>query len=256
LILSKLLFSLAAGRGLAISMGLTFPRLRHACFAVLVVLVAVCGCSKTDPYGATERAIRRSLPEVIGPARSYEVRIARADTNLLGGKIGWIEIHGRDVRASEELTVDDLHVRLEGVRFDRDERAIKSITGSAVTARISAASATRYVAHRGPQYAGTRFEFRDNEAVVHVTPALLGIRLPVKVSGRPLLRGNNTIDFDTSHLAVSLLPLPSPLLTLLERRINPILDLATLNLPLSLNGVRIEPGFAVVTGAARLPAAD
>jgi hypothetical protein len=211
------------------------------------------GCSKTDPYAATERAIRRSLPEFIGPARSYGVRISRADTNLLGGKIGWIEITGHEVAATEDLTVDALHVRLDGVRFDRKERAIRSVDSSSVAARISERAATRYVAARGPDYAGTRFEFKQNEAVVHVTPALLGIRLPVKVSGRPVLRANQTIDFDTSHLAVSFLPLPSPLLALLERRINPILDLKALSLPLRLDGVRVEPGFAVVTGTTLLP---
>ena len=93
-----------------------------------------------------------------------------------------------------------------------------------------------------------------NEAEVHAAPALLGIRVPVKVAGRPLLRPDGKIDFDTSHLSVSVLPLPSPVLTLLERRINPILDLASLKLPLELTDVRIEPGFAMVQATARLAA--
>jgi hypothetical protein len=222
--------------------------------AVLCLLAVLAGCSKTDPYAATERSIRRSLPELIGPAREYSVRVARSDTNLLGGKIAWIEILGRGVRVSDGLMIDDLEVRLEDVRFNHGDRTITSVSGSAVTVRISETSATRYITERGPQFEGVRLEFRANEAVVHATPALLGIRVPVKVSGRPILRGEQAIDFDTSHLAVSILPIPASLLPVLERRINPILDLAPLNLPLRLSGVRIDPGFAVVTGSARLPA--
>jgi hypothetical protein len=183
------------------------------------------------------------------------VRISRSDTNLIGGRIGWIEIRGREVRASDDLTVDELHVRLDDVHFDRGDRKITAVRSSTITARISEESASRYVARRGSQYQGVRFEFHEGEAAVHVTPALLGIRLPVKVAGRPVLRGENTIDFDTSHLSVSFLPLPPPLLSLLERRINPIPDLQSLKLPLHLDGVRIEPGFAVVSGSVLLPAA-
>jgi LmeA-like phospholipid-binding len=223
--------------------------------SALCLLIVLGGCGKADPYSATERAIRKTLPEYIGPAAEYKVRISRSDTNLLGGKIGWVEIQGRGVRAAETLTVDELEVRLDQVRFNRGDRSIRSVGASAITARISAASATRYVTQRGPQYAGTRFEFLGDEAVVHATPALLGIRVPVKVSGRPLLHGEQQIDFDTSHLSVSILPLPSPVLSLLERRINPILDLTALHLPLHLTGVHIEPGFAVITGTALLPTA-
>jgi hypothetical protein len=232
---------------------------RHRRLSAALFLAGACacaslaGCSKADPYAATERAIRRSLPGRLGPARSYSVRIARSETNLVGGKIGWIEIEGREVQAASNLIVDELRVRLDDVRFDRGDRTITDVGSSAVSARISAEAATRYVVRRGPQYEGVRFEFHANEAVVHATPALLGIRLPVKVSGRPLLRGEHEIDFDTSHLALGILPLPSPLLSLLERRINPILDLKTFDLPVILKDVHIEPGYAVVQGTVRFP---
>jgi hypothetical protein len=192
------------------------------------------------------------LPEQIGPAQAYSVRIPHSGTGLLHGAIAWIEIHGEAVQAAEALTVDDLRVRLEDVQFDRRKRAITSVGASAITARVSEESAARYLARRGPDFQNLRFTFRENEVIVHAAPALLGLHVPVNVTGQPVLRSERVVDFEASRLALGPLSVPQPILSLLEQRLNPIFDLSTLHLPMRITSVGVEPGYAVIRGTASL----
>jgi hypothetical protein len=189
---------------------------------------------------------------MIGPADRYEVTVSRSGGSLIAGQIPWIEIHGRNVRAIEGLNLDELQVRLEGVRFNRSDRRVTEIAQSRFTAGISAASATRFVRRRSPALGDVEVSFAPGVVRVRASPAVLGIGVPVELEGRPVLRGETAIAFDASRVAVLRLGLPEFAVRRLEERINPLVDLAALSFPLHLSEARIERDRAVVTGSAML----
>jgi hypothetical protein len=228
-------------------------RMFRATSCALLLLVAFSsGCSRASPFRAIERSVRDEMPRVIGPADRYEVVVSRSGGGLVAGRIPWINIRGQNVRAIEGLTIDDLEVRLEDVRFSRSSRTVQEIGLTHFEARLSAGSVVGYLHSRSPGLRGVQVAFDGASVRVHATPSLLGIGVPMEVEGRPLLRGPTTIDFAASRIAILRLGLPEFAVRRLEARINPLVDLSTMPLPLHLTSVQIMDDRALITGTASL----
>jgi LmeA-like phospholipid-binding len=219
---------------------------------LLLPLPTMAGCGGTNPFRSVERSIREQLPQLIGPADRYEVTVSRSSGSLIAGRIPWINIHSRNVRAIEGLTLDELDVRLEGVRFSRASRAVQEIGMTRFDARVSAPSVVRFIHHRSPNLRDVQVAFTGQGVRVHATPSLVGIGVPLEVEGRPSLRGSAAIDFSASRVAVLRLGLPEFAVRRLEERINPLVDLRTMPFPVHLTAVRVEDDRAVISGTATL----
>ena len=219
---------------------------------LFLTISSLTGCGGTSPFRAIERAIRDKLPSLLGPADRYEVAVSRSGGGLIAGRIPWINIQGRNVRAIEGLTLDDLDVRLEDVHFSRTSRTVQEIGLTRFEAHLSAASVVSYLHARSPSLRDARVSFSQGAVQVHAAPSLLGIGVPMDIEGRPVLRGTTTIDFAASRVAVLRLGLPAFAVRRLESRINPLVDLSTMPLPLHLTAVQIEGDRAVITGTASL----
>lgn len=215
------------------------------------IMVAI-GCSRASPFRSIERSIQARLPRLIGPADRYQVTVSRSGAGLIAGRIPWIEIQGRNVRAIEGLTLDELEVRLEDVRFNRADRSVREIGQATFQARISAASATRFVRQRSPSLRDVEVCFVRDTVRVRASPRLLRIGVPMEVDGRPVLHSPTSINFDASRVTVLRLGLPEFAVVRLEARINPLIDLSAMPLPVHLSGARVEGDRAVVVGTATL----
>lgn len=187
---------------------------------LLLALGLALGCGGTSPFRAVERSVREELPRLIGPADSYTVAVSRSSGSLIAGRIPWITIYGRNVRAIEGLNLDELQVRLEEVRFNRSSRTVQEIGRTQFEARVSAASIVRFLHARSPDLRDVRVTFVGQAVHVHAAPSLLGIGIPLEVEGRPVLRGATAIDFSASRVAVLRLGLPEFGVRRLEERVN------------------------------------
>ena len=233
------------------------PTLRSASngspHAVLLVALSLCaGCSHVSPFRSIERSIRAELPQMIGPADRYDVSVSQSGAGLIAGRIPWIEIHGHNVRAIQGLNLDDLTVRLEGVRFSRATRAVREIEQSRFEARVAAGSIVQSIHSRSPGLREVGVGITRGEVQVHAAPTLLGLGVPIEVDGRLVLRGPTAIDFEASRVSVLRLGLPEFAVRRLEARINPLADLATLSFPVRLSAVRVDGDRVVVEGTATL----
>jgi hypothetical protein len=221
----------------------------------LLCTASVClcvGCSRASPFRAVEHSIQAELPRMIGPADRYQVSVSRSGGSLLAGRIPWVEIEGRNVRAIEGLNLDRLHVRLEEVRFRRSDHTVEEIGQTRFEAGLGADSVTRFVQRRSPGLRDVRVRFSSGLVRVHATPALLGIGFPLEIEGRPVLHGTTAINFDASRVALLRLGLPEFAVRRLEAQVNPLVDLATMPFPLQLTAVQIAGNQAVITGTATL----
>jgi hypothetical protein len=225
-------------------------RFHPATLIVPAVLALAFGCSRANPFRAVERGIQAELPRLIGPAEQYQVTVSRSSGNLVAGRIPWIDIQGRNVRAIEGLNLDELLVRLEGVRFDRSKRELEAVEQSRFEARLGAASLTRYIQQRSPALRDVRVRFTEGRVMVRATPALLGLGVPVEVTGRPVVRGSTTLHFDADRVAVLRIGLPEFVAQRLEAAINPLVDLAAMSLPVQPSSVAIHGDRAIIAGTA------
>src|SRR4051812_6356229 len=103
------------------------PSKRLLKLGTLLALGMAIGCGRVNPFRAIERQVRDELPHLIGPADQYDVTVSRSGGSLMAGRIPWITIHSRNVRAIKGLNLDELQVRLEEVRFDRSTRTVQEI---------------------------------------------------------------------------------------------------------------------------------
>jgi hypothetical protein len=219
---------------------------------LLLALLALPGCSRASPFRSLEGSIRARLPRLIGPADRYEVVVSRSTAGLMAGRIPWIEIRGQNVRAIPGLNLDDLSVRLQGVRFNRADHTVREIEQSQFEAGIAAGSIERSIRSRSSRLRDARVSILNGEVRVHAAPALLGLRVPIAVEGRPVLHGTTAIDFEASRVSVLRLGLPEFVMRRLEGHINPLVDLSTLSLPVHLTAVRIDGDRVVVDGTTTL----
>jgi hypothetical protein len=236
-----------AGRAVAFCLS------RSALLAGLLPALALAGgCGGSSPFRSVERSVREKLPALIGPADRYEVTVSRSSGSLVAGRIPWLNIRGYNVRAIEGLPLDELDIRLEDVHFSRPSRTVESIGSAQFEARLSADSVVQFLHRRSPSLRDVRVAFGTGAVRVRATRSLVGIGVPLEVDGLPVLRGPATIDFSASRVAVLHLGLPEFAVRRLEQRVNPLVDLTTMPLPLSLTGVRVEGERAVISGTVGL----
>jgi hypothetical protein len=222
----------------------------HAFLSLVLCLAG--GCGGSSPFRSVERSIRDELPRLIGPADRYAVTVSRSGGGLLAGHIPWINIHGRNVRVVAGLNLDDLQVRLEDVRFSRTSRKVQQIGGTQFEAQVSAASVASYLHHRSPNLRDVQVAFAGSSVRVSAARPLLGIGMPFEVEGQPILRSPTAIDFAASRVAVLRLGLPEFAVRHVQERINPLVDLTAMPLPLNLTAVRVEGGRVLISGTAHL----
>jgi len=216
------------------------------CIATAALLAT--SCRGANPFRKVERGIARELTTRIGPAERYEVRVSRSGGNLVAGRIPWVEVRGIKVRAANVLTVEEVKVRLDGVRFDREKRAITEVEDSRFTASLTPEALTEYIRRRKPDLRDVRLRIERGTVIVDATPTFLGVGIPISVEGQPRVRGDTRLDFDAGRVAVLRLGLPELAVRRLEEIINPIVDVEELKLPIRLSGVGIASDHVLVTG--------
>lgn len=219
-------------------------------FPLAIVAILIGGCAGSIIRPRVEDAIRDSLPEYIGPAKNYSVHTSGSATEMLSGKLDSLKIEGDEVQVDPNLTITKLCVQLNDVRVDTDTRAIKSIGSTAIKASISESSVNRYIKEtRGDSNLTVKLE--DGKIRVQFAPSVAGVGIPLSVTGKLLIAGEDKINFQADAGAVGRLPIPAAVINKGLERMNPVIDLSTMKFPVSLKEISIRKGAADVTGSAK-----
>jgi len=225
-------------------------------WVVLAALgLVISGCGPLDPIRAVERGIAGYAARRFGPADRYKVRIGSAGTNLRRGVIGSLVIEGHRVHTKAGLVVNWCRVELRDVHFERKSRSITSVGESSVIAEVLEEDANAYLGARPDGYRHMKVELiGDGEMAVVVEPRLIGVPVTVRLEGRPEVRNGSEVAFVPDALRVAKLSVPRSLLAIVERRINPVLRVEELGVPVVLGDVRVEQGRIVAVGTADVSA--
>lgn len=205
---------------------------------------------KGDSLGLVESILEREMPRHVGPAKRYEVRLGRTGNDLARGKLSSVDISGFDVRTQDGLVIPEMDMHLEGVKLGLSARKLESVSKSLFSASLGEAAVSRYVSKRaGARLRDVKVAFRNNEIQVSGTPELLGFGMKSEVRGAPVLSGGDAVDFRASRVSVLGLKLPRFAVDTLEERINPVVDLSGLKLPVKITELRVRGNRLVADGS-------
>jgi len=147
----------------------------------------------------------------------------------LGGKVGSVVIHARDFRVND-LGVARLDVTIRDIRYDlwkaiwRRKLEVLRVGRSDAEAWLTADALTRMVAPRIKQIENLRLTLGSGDITV-TGNARLGVRIPVRLTCGLAAVGGGKIYLVDPKAHVSVVPVPSFVISRLMDDINPIVDL-------------------------------
>ena len=212
--------------------------------------LALVGCARPAEKVA-EKTIVSLLPGYVGPADSYKVKVKSDSLGaMLRGRARTVHIDGRGVRLTPELTLETLTLDAEEVEVDRRAGTLRSVGEASFNARIGEASLDAMVRKRRPKLLALGVSLVGPYVRVKVTPEVFGYpTVPITVDGELLARdGGGALDFEPASARLSILPIPKPILDFVAERLNPIVDLRGLSLPIQVERAQVRGGTLVLDG--------
>lgn len=225
-------------------------------FLAATLIIFSAGCGKSTLTSRIEGGIEARLPEIIGPARSYKVEVSGNTSRMVKGRVAQVRIHGEGVGITDDLTVDELHVTLDDVTFDRRAQSIKSCAATNFKALVYEPTLNDYLRNERPDLDDLRVRLRQNRMLVHVRPTVLRISFGVDLEGDLRIVDSDKVHFKVDRLALAGLKMPGLIAGYVEERINPVQDLSVAGFDAKIKRVRIIPGTLLMEGTADLGSGD
>jgi hypothetical protein len=108
---------------------------------VLVLVAACCGCRSIREQA--QDGLKKALPEVLGPAAEYSVKIDGPSRQLRRGRIARVRVRGKRVRVKGLPEFAEMQLDARDVVVDRKSRSVKSCGRATITATLTEAELTR-----------------------------------------------------------------------------------------------------------------
>ena len=207
------------------------------------------GGGRGDSFSLVERILQSELPKEVGPADRWDVRLERQGSDLARGRLRGVDVTGIDVRTNDGLVIPRMDLRLEDVKVGLGSRRLESVGKGLFSAELGEAAVTRYVQKRaGADVRDVRVRFQRGQIVVNATPDLLGFNVPSEVAGKPVLKGLDAVNFRASKVSLGGLRLPRFAMDALEDKVNPVVDLSGLKLPVRIGKLQVQGDRLVAEG--------
>ncbi|MCS6775730.1 MAG: DUF2993 domain-containing protein [Chloroherpetonaceae bacterium] len=223
----------------------------------LMFLLALTGCDR-PVNRAAERQIRRVLPDLIGPARQYDVRVHNAWSRTLGGRLSRVEIDGHQVQITNGLVLDRLQLDLQDVRVDTRSQKVREIRAARFVATVSKPNIDEYLAGETALAENLRRPrvtiHTGNSVTLAAERVALGVGVPFSLTGPLVIAGPRRIAIDPQRMTFIGIPIWGPPLDFLKSRFETGLDLNNLPFPVTLRAIRTEPDRITLSGEADVSA--
>lgn len=233
-------------------------RLGCACLIGLILLLSP-GCGGVVNHNVAGR-ISSALPHVLGPAKRYDVQVSGTSLGLGSGHIGKVTIHGEDVAFTPQLTVDTLDAEIKDIDLDTRSQKVTGMGPIRFIAGVSAAHLNDYLAATA-QSAPSRpqdleIQLSGHEITLSFTVRPFLVNVPVSITGTiaPRTGYPSQLDFVPTGGQVSVVPVPAQVIDLALSHANPVVDLSTLAIPMTIDRAWVENGSLYLAGTATVPA--
>ena len=147
----------------------------------------------------------------------------------LVGKVGKVAVHARDFRVND-LAVERLEITIKDIRYDlwkaiwRRKLEVIRVGDSSAEMWLTADALTKVIAPRVKQVENLRLSFGRGQ--IHVSGYVrVGVRIPVRLTCSLASVGGGEIHVVDPKAHVSVVPVPSFVISRLVDEINPLVDL-------------------------------
>jgi hypothetical protein len=232
-------------------------RLSARILTAVIGLACLSGCSQEVNH-TIEGGIKNALPKAIGPAATYAVTVESDPFELARGHLRQVKIVGTDVNLSPQLLIDELDVDATDIDADIVTQKVTSIGNVVFRAVVGQDSINHYLdsqSTNSPQrLEHLTVDLNDHSVTATVLVRALGVYVPASVTGTFGVEPGSRkyIDFIADSGSLSIIPVPQFALRYALNRINPVIDLTTSTVPVTVENVSIVGGDLIITGEADL----
>jgi hypothetical protein len=225
--------------------------------SALALFVAIAcgatGCSSRLLQGSVERRLRNRLATLIGPAQRYTVSISGTDdADLVLGRIRRLEVAGQNVRIGGKFLLQRFELRLEHLRYGGARTDLISVRESDLLVEFTEASLNEYLtAHHSRS--GVQARFESESVTLSSSIRFFGVPTPIQAMGRLEIEGAKRIVLRAERVEAPNARLAGPSKLLVERQLNPLVDMQELGVPVRLTDLQVLDGRIIIRGAADLP---
>lgn len=177
--------------------------------------------------------------------------------------VGGAQIHLQQVQLREDLLIDEVHLDGTEIAFEahkvvgEEEPLTKiSVAETKFTAMMTEPNLNRLLTANMPSdvpVRGMKLALLSGKARITGSFVKSVLSLPFTLEGVPVLDNGMRVllDFQAGRLG---LPVPGPILEVVEQLLNRVLalDLAKLPIPVRLDEIKCEPGRLTIKGKARI----
>lgn len=229
-------------------------RVRFSRGAILGLLFAVVLFATGCVRGIAEDAVRKSLPNIIGPAEKYEVKIEHSsDSQIMHGDIQDLTVVGLHVKTKDGLTIKRLTVKMHGLKVDTHKKSLTSVEQAVFDLDISQEDLSVLARDKVHKLGKPVVLLSANSVTVALPAKVLSASMDVTLHGALSVQEGQRVLFVPDKMTVGLLPIPSMLLSSAIDRINPVADLRGLPVPVQIDSLTTESGVMNVKGRLFVP---
>jgi hypothetical protein len=242
-------------RTIAVKMQLQPKRIFSGLSWIMAAVAAslMSGCEHgLSPRIIAAHKIADALPTALGPAQHYEVSVDGDLFPLLRGRAKHIHIEGTNVQVAPGMVMDSLVIDADDISFDMSKSQLESIAHTTFMGVIGQQNLTAYLAANKSQMHGLSVTLHQSDMLARIPVSVKSLETIVAVTGTisPSTLGPTKVDFNATHTKVGWLPVPPFMTNLAMRRVNPIVDLTTLKIPIYLSQTSVINRQLVLRGTA------
>ncbi|MEO5845898.1 MAG: LmeA family phospholipid-binding protein [Caldimonas sp.] len=223
------------------------------CLAAIALLAATACSTYLDQRA--EAALREALARVVGPAESYDVRVSGA--SLDGSRFERVRFVGRRTARANAPVIDRLELDLQGVVVDRSEKRLTAVAATRAELHLRGGDLAEYL-RKSAWIADPSVVFSAPDRVaIAGAPRLGGIALEIgtgaEFQGR-LFASGSQLRLAVDRVRIGSADAAPFLRAVIERAINPLVDVAAYPLPARIDAVEAGDGeLRIAASGSRLP---
>ncbi len=219
---------------------------------LMVAVVLTVGCRNNPVKKRVQASVRERLPEIIGPADSYEVRAYGSPVRVLKGKLDGLAIKGENIRLDGGLTLAQRDFKIRDLAIDPDTKQIKRVGPSQYVAVIDEETLTRYLRKKYPGIKGLNVTLSDGRIGISARPTVSLVKLDLRSNADLIISEGRTLELRVREIGVGRLSAPRIAREYITSRLGAIFDARDLGFDANIRAVALNEGTLTLTGGLKL----
>jgi len=225
----------------------SFRVLQSALICALSIAL-LSGCAGNKIRREVEKGIAKVLPEKIGPAKSYDVKVWASTMKILDGKLDSVDIVGKDVKLPNGLKLAELDVTVKDIRFDPRSREVKSCGETTYSATLSEEELGLYLKRTFPDVPALAVDLKTDRIGVAASPSMTGIRVNIKAEATLDIEKQRFLTLGLRKVTVAGVPTPGFARDYIATKVNPVFDADEIGFDAKISSAKIKDEAVTLTG--------